>query len=269
MKRLIAVAVCILIALGGVFTCTSASAEQPPAAPKKKKNKQQPTPSSDPLYSLTLMRQGVVLMQQGRYDEAIVRFNEADKVAPGNATNSNMIGLCYLRKGELDKAFAYFDTALTLVPLFSDARNNRGTTYLAMGQYHLAEVDFVAVLGDSTYPHTKQVQYNLGLTYLGRGQLGAAEESFRRSIIPPDPVFDGYLQLATLAQRQGELERAKVFLEEAKLNFPEAIEVSLELGKVLILMGRDDEARPYLEQVIADEPSSEGAASARALLGVT
>jgi tetratricopeptide (TPR) repeat protein len=269
MKRLIAAAVCISIALAGVLSCSSARAEQPPAAPKKKKSKKTPTPASDPLYSLTLMRQGVVLMQQGRYDDALERFNEADRVAPGNATNANMIGLCYLRKQEFDKAFAYFDTALRLVPLFTDARNNRGATYLAMGQYHLAEVDFVAVLGDSTYPHAKQVNYNLGLTYLQRGQLGAAEESFRRSIIPPNPVFNGYMQLAALAQKQGELERSLVLLEEAKLNFPETIEVSFELGKVLTLMGRDDEARPYLEQVIADEPSSEAAASARTLLGVS
>jgi len=269
MKRLIAATVCISIALAGGLTCSNASAEQPPAAPKKKKSKKQPTPTTDPLYSLTLMRQGVVLMQQGRYDIALERFNEADRAAPGNATNANMIGLCYLRMGEFDKAFAYFDTALTLVPLFSDARNNRGTTYLAMGQYHLAEVDFMAVLGDSTYAHAKQVYYNLGLTYLLRGQLGAAEESFRYSIIPPDPVFDGYIQLSTLAQKQGEFERSIVLLEEAKLTFPEAIEVSIELGRVLTLMGRDDEARPYLEQVIADEPGSEAAATARALLDVS
>jgi len=262
MKRLIAATVCISIVLAGVLTCSTASAE-----PKKKKKK--PTPVNDPLYSLTLMRQGVVFMQQGRYDEALKRFKEADQVAPGNATNANMIGLCYLRTGEFDKAFAYFDTALRLVPLFTDARNNRGTTYLAMGQFHLAEVDFMAVLGDSTYPHAKQVNYNLGLTYLQRGQPGAAEESFRRSIIPPNPVFDGFMQLAALAQQQGELERSKVLLEEAKLNFPEAIEVSFELGKVLILMGRDDEARPYLEQVISDEPSSESAAAARTLLGAS
>jgi len=262
MKRLIATAVCISIALAGVLTCSTASAE-----PKKKKK--QPTPVNDPLYSLTLMRQGVVLMQQGLYDEALKRFNEADRIAPGNATNSNMIGLCYLRSGDFDKAFANFDNALRLVPLFTDARNNRGTTYLAMGQFHLAEVDFVAVLGDSTYPHAKQVNYNLGLTYIQRGQPGAAEESFRRSIIPPNPVFGGYMQLAALAQKQGELELSKVLLEEAKLNFPEATEVSFELGKVLILMGRDDEARPFLEQVISDEPGSDSAASARAMLGLS
>ncbi|MEJ2583289.1 MAG: hypothetical protein P8127_16930, partial [Acidobacteriota bacterium] len=94
------------------------------------------------------------------------------------------------------QALENFNQALELVPLFTDARNNRGATYLAMGQLHLAEVDFVAVLGDSTYPHAKQVNYNLGLTYLERSQHGAAEEAFRQAIIPPKPVFDAYLRLA-------------------------------------------------------------------------
>lgn len=269
MKRALAVAICSAMILTSISACSSASAEQPPATPKKKKSKKQPTPVADPLYSLTLMRQGVVLMQQGRYNDALERFHEADRMAPGNATNYNMMGLCHLYQGQFDQALPQFDHALELVPLFTDARNNRGATYLAMGQYHLAEVDFLAVLGDSTYPHAKQVHYNLGLTYLERGQLGAAEESFRRSIVKPNPVFDGYLQLSALSQRQGELERSKVLLEEAMLIFPDEIEVSLELGKVLILLGRDDEARPYLEQVIADEPSSELADSARALLGMS
>jgi tetratricopeptide (TPR) repeat protein len=268
MKRALSVMMCLVMVLMGLAACSSAAANQPPAAAKKKKSKKQQT-TADPLYSLSLMREGVVLMQQGRYETALERFQEADRVAPGNATNNNMMGLCYLQQGEFDQALVEFDKALHLVPLFTDARNNRGATYLAMRQYHLAEVDFVAVLGDSTYPYAKQVHYNLGLTYLERGQLGAAEESFRKSIVPPNPVFDGYLQLASLAQRQGELEHAVDLLEEAQLNFPEAIEVSLELGKVLLLLGRDEEARPYLEQVIADDPNSDFATSARNLLDVS
>lgn len=269
MKRLIAIAACVSMILTSVIACSTADAEQPPATPKKKKSKDETTQVSDPLYSLTLMRQGLVLMQQGRYDEALERFTQADKIAPGNATNYNMIGLCHLRQGRFDQALAQFDRALERVPLFTDARNNRGATYLAMGQYHLAEVDFIAVLGDSTYPHTKQVHYNLGLTYLERGQLGAAEENFRRAITLPNPVFDAYLRLAELAQRQGELDRSKALLEEAKVQFPERSEVSLELGKTLILMGRDDEARPYLEEVIANEPDSDLATSARNLLDLS
>ena len=268
MKRAFSVTMCVVMVLVFMATCSSAATEQSPAAAKKKKAKKQEA-AVDPLQSLSLMREGVVLMQQGRYDLALERFQEADRIAPGNATNNNMMGLCHLQQGHFDKALAEFNQALALVPLFTDARNNRGATYLAMRQYHLAEVDFVAVLGDSTYPHAKQVNYNLGLTHLERGHLGAAEESFRKSIAPPNPVFNGYLQLASLAQRHGELERSVVLLEEAQLNCPENIEVSLELGKVLILLGRDDEARPYLEQVIADDPNSDFATSAKNLLGVS
>jgi tetratricopeptide (TPR) repeat protein len=268
MNRVIAAATCAVMILTLALVCSSASAEQPPAAPKKK-SKKTPTPAADPLQSLTLMRQGLVLMQQGRYTDALERFNQANRIAPGNATNFNMMGLCHLRMRQFDKALEQFNNALGLVPLFTDARNNRGATYLAMGQYHLAEVDFIAVLGDSTYPHAKQVHYNLGLTYLERSQLGAAEENFRRAIVLPNPVYDAYLRLAEIGQRQGELERSRALLEEAQIEFPERPEIMLELGKVLILMGHDQEARPYLEQVIADQPDSEIAASARTLLGTT
>jgi tetratricopeptide (TPR) repeat protein len=267
MKPLIAVAACVSMIVTAVLFGSIASAEQPPAAPKKKKKEQ--APSIDPLYSLTLMRQGLVYMQQGRYDEALERFNEADRVAPGNATNYNMIGLCHLRKADFDQALENFDQAIRIQPDFTDARNNRGAAYLAMGQNHLAEVDFVAVLGDSTYPHFKQVHYNLGLTYMERNRLGAAEDHFRRAIALPNPVYDAYMRLSELAQRQGELDRSIALLEEAKLNFPEQTEVSFELGKALLLAGRDDEARPYLESVIADEPDSDFAASAKTLLGAS
>mgnify|MGYP001105501837 CR=1 FL=1 len=92
-------------------------------------------------------------------------------------------------------------------------------------------------------------------------------ENFRKAIALPNPVFDAYLQLARLAQRQGELERSKVLLEEARLQFPESTAVALELGKLFMLMGDAAAAQPYLERVIADAPDSAEAATARSLLG--
>jgi len=223
--------------------------------------------SGDPLYSLTLMRQASVLMQQGQFEKALENFREADRFAPGNATVHNMIGLCHLRMGSYDEALISFNRALQLIPDFTDARNNRGATYLAMGQFSLAEVDFFAVLSDSIYPYRKQVHYNLGMTYLQRSQLGAAEENLRKSIVEPNPVFNGYFRLAEIAQRQGRLETARDLLEEARLLHPERLEVSLALGQLLILMGHENEARPYLKQVIANQPNSDAADRARALLG--
>lgn len=254
---------CLLI----VTACASSNAEskQPGAPPP---TQQQAGSTDAPLQSLTYMRQGTVLMQQGRFQEALEAFQTADRIAPGNATNTNMIGLCYLSLGQLDQALKSFDEVLVKVPQFTDARNNRGATYLAMKQYHLAEVDFIAVLGDSTYPHRRQVYYNLGLTYLQRGQPGAAEENFRKSILPPNPVLNGFIQLAKLAEQQGQPERALTLLREAQLEFPDRTEVVFELGKLLLIMGEEDEARIYLEQVIADAPESTQAESARTMLGI-
>jgi tetratricopeptide (TPR) repeat protein len=259
-------AILAIAAIAISTACASSSTNGTPTQTQTKTQAQKPV-SSDPLYSLTLMRQGSVLLQQRRYQGALESFQQADRTAPGNATNKNMIGICFLRLGQYDQALLAFDQALQLVPGFTDARNNRGTTYLAMKQYRLAEVDFVAVLGDSTYSHRRQVYFNLGITYLQSSQTGAAEENFRRSIVQPSPVFGGYIQLAKIAEQHGELETARGFLEEAKLYFPEELEVPLELGKLLYLMGREDEARPYLEQVITDDPNSGFAATARTILG--
>ena len=270
MKRTIVTVLCLAIfAIVAIIRPATAgdAGSAPPANDKKKKSSKKNQTAADPLDALTLMRQGSVLMQQGRYDEAIKTFEQADRISPNNATVHNMLGMCSLRLGTFDDALTSFDSALRLIPGFTDARNNRGVTYLAMGQYHLAEVDFIAVLGDSTYPHRKQVYFNLGLTYLRRDQLGAAEDNFRRAIIVPNPVAEAYVQLAGIAQRQGELEIAEDLLLEAIFNFSERTDLSFELGKLLMIMGRDDEARPYLERVIADAPGSDAASMARSLLG--
>lgn len=265
MRRLIALLVCLFIATGPAIAAANGGSSLD--AGKKKKKQQEQEAITDPLYALTLMRQGSVMMQQGRVEEALTQFNEADKLAPGNATVYNMIGLCYMRLSEYDKALTAFDQAIRLIPGFTNARNNRGAIYLELGQYHMAEVDFIAVLGDSTYPHRKQVHYNLGMTYLQRDQFGAAGENFRKAIILPDPVFEAYLRLSEIAQRHGEMGSALDLLEEARFNFPDRLEGSLELGKLLLIMDREDEARPYLQQVVEDAPGSESAATARSLLG--
>ena len=237
------------------------------ASPGPKKNKKNKKKDFDPLAAQALMRQGYVFMQQDRYEEAIERFREADQVAPGNATIYNMIGLCHLSLEQHDKALANFDHALQLIPGFTDARNNRGSTYLALQQYRMAEVDFIAVLSDSTYPHRQKVFYNLGITYLGRGQIGAAEENFEKAISANPVVFEAYLRLAEIAHAQGRTDSALRLLEDARLEHPERLDGTLAYGRLLMEAGRPDEARPYLEDVIASAPNSVLAEQARELLG--
>jgi len=255
MRRL--AATLLVVSLVPLLACSSGGSRKPPGSSSDESN---------PLYSFTLMRQGSVLLQQGNYEEALKRLEEADRHRPGNASVYNMIGLCHLRMGAYDLALASFNRALDYIPAFTDARNNRGATYLAMGQNHLAEVDFVSVLSDPTYPHRWQAYYNLGMTYLQRGQPGAAEENFRQAANAASPVFDAFLRLAEIAQQQGRTEAAIQWLEEAHFKFPERSEGSMELGRLLWHLGRCPEARPYLERVISADPGSQMATDARSML---
>ena len=256
----------VLLTLAVQGCSSTASTAGQAKSPAEQTKKSQQSAAKDPLASLTLMRQGSVLLQQEQYQQAIDKFQEADRVAPGNATVHNMIGLCNLQLGQYDKALLSFNTALDYAPSFTDARNNRGTTYLALGQLRLAEVDFLAVLGDSTYPHRYQVYYNLGSTYFQQGQLGAAEENLRKAVTAPFPVLEAYLRLAEVYRDQGRDADAVELLEEAVLRFPDRTDVSFALGKLLVELGRPAEARPHLEKVISKEPGSERAHQAAALL---
>ena len=219
-----------------------------------------------PMYAVTLQRQGSVLLQQRRYKEALQQFQEAQRLQPGNPSVYNMIGLCHMRIGDLEQALASFDSALLRAPAFTDARNNRGAVYLALGQHQLAEVDFMAVLGDSTYPHRTEVYFNLGMTFLRRNQLGPAEENLRRAVVASTPVFEAFRQLSEIERRRGNLDGSLSWLEEAALKFPDRPEASLELGRVLIELGRPEEARKPLDQIINQDPRSPAADQARALL---
>ncbi|HQL29446.1 MAG TPA: tetratricopeptide repeat protein [Thermoanaerobaculales bacterium] len=257
----------LLLASAALLGCSStASAPGTQGAADGPTKKQQQAAENDPLASLTLMRQGSVLVQQEQYQQAIEKFLEANRVAPGNPVVHNMLGLCHLQLRQYDKALSSFNTALDLAPSFTDARNNRGTTYLALGQLRLAEVDFLAVLGDSTYPHRYQVYYNLGAAYSQQGQLGAAEENLRKAVTAPFPVFEAYIRLAEVFRQQGRDAEAVELLEEAELRFPDRPEAAFALGRMLADLGRIEEARPYLEKVIAKEPGSERARQAAALL---
>jgi len=249
------------------FALISGSFSTAAASPEPKKNKKKN--EIDALAAQSMMRQGFVFMQQAKYEEAMERFRAADKENPGNATVYNMIGLCYLSLENPQDALVNFDIALQLIPGFTDARNNRGSTYLALEQYRMAEVDFIAVLSDSTYPHRWKVFYNLGLTYLGRGQVGAAEENFQKAITSSIPVFEAYLRLAEIAVMQGRTDSALSLLEEARIKYPERLDGVLAYGRLLVEIGRPNEARPYLEDVVASDPRSPLADEARRLLGQT
>jgi len=256
-------------ALAGLLTACSSTrtaTEQPEAPPPVRPPASEDENTSATLQSLSMMREGAVLLDQGRYEEALKQFQTANRLAPGNPTAYNMMGMCYLRMEQFDRALGAFSDALKLAPSYTDARNNRGVAYLSLEQFRMAEVDFLAVLSDPTYPHRWQAYYNLGMTYLQLGEMAAAEENIRRAVTAPAPVFEAYLRLGEIHESRGEDVVAIDLYEEASLKFPQRIEATLALGKLYARQGRMDEAEPLLERVIASQPRSDMAREAARIL---
>src|SRR5690606_24430669 len=51
---------------------------------------------------------GVIYAKQGKLDEALTKFLEAEKIAPSEPAVKNNIGAIYMRKGDKEKALSYY-----------------------------------------------------------------------------------------------------------------------------------------------------------------
>jgi tetratricopeptide (TPR) repeat protein len=69
-------------------------------------------------------KHGADLYRHGRYDEAILQFNEAIKTSPNYAIAYNNRGLAFAVKGDLESAASDFAQALRINPYYYDAQFN-------------------------------------------------------------------------------------------------------------------------------------------------
>lgn len=222
--------------------------------------------ADNPLAPTMLMQQGQTLVQEGRVDEGITRYQQALSLQPENPTTYNLLGLAELKRGNLTKAVQWFNEALLRAPTYSDARNNRGAAYARLGQFSQAEADFLQVLGDREYANRAGVYFNLGSLYLARGNLAGAEDNLRKAAAPSGPV-EAFLLLGEVEQRLNKLDSAESVLREGLSRAPERVDLTLALAITLERQGRKDEARTYFQKVVALAPSSPEAKEARAHLG--
>jgi tetratricopeptide (TPR) repeat protein len=140
------------------------------------------------------------------------------------------------------------------------ADNRSGAALAAFG---LAATD-AAVAGDAGLRAI--VETDRARAMVMQGSEGEAE-----AVLAAARSFDAqnafaWLLSATLARRLGKLDEAQGYIETAAALSPDYPEVGLEAGVIAMLQGREDAARASWESVVAIEPGSEAAATARSYL---
>jgi tetratricopeptide (TPR) repeat protein len=83
----------------------------------------------------TPLDEGVRLIREGRFDQALPRLEEAHRLAPRDATIENLLGIAETQLNHPDKAASHYRNAIRLAPSQAAPHRNLGVNLLTAKQY--------------------------------------------------------------------------------------------------------------------------------------
>jgi Tfp pilus assembly protein PilF len=123
---------------------------------------------------------GMLLMIEGRLDEASAHFSEAIRFKPDNAVAHSNLGLVLARGGRTNDALAHYEEALRIDPEQADAHFNLGLALAKLGRGDEALVHLQAAV--RSRPDRGQFRRVLGSTLAERGQLADAIAQYQAAL---------------------------------------------------------------------------------------
>jgi type IV pilus assembly protein PilF len=195
-------------------------------------------------------------MTRGQYEIALEKLKRAVESDNSYAPAHTMLAVLYETLGEEENAGKHFEAAVKAAPNSGDANNNFGTFLCRTGKPERADRYFLAALDDPFYQTPEAALGNAGACAIQRGDLEQAETYLRQSLAY-DPNFpDALLSLAALNYEQGELLRARAFLQR----FDGASEMTAEsllLGyRIESGLNNPEDAMRYRSELIQQFPSA-------------
>ena len=164
---------------------------------------------------------GVVLAQQGNYEQAVENYHKAIQDYPDYAEAYYNLGIALQKLGQSDEAIISYRQALKLNPDYAKAYLNLGATLMDAGRSDEAVLYFNKTI--QLNPDSVEAYNNLGQLFLSQGKLDEAIGYFRRALqiepdyvlslgglakilaTHPDPNIRDPLQAISLAERAAEL----------------------------------------------------------------
>ncbi|MYC69347.1 MAG: tetratricopeptide repeat protein [Gemmatimonadetes bacterium] len=208
---------------------------------------------------------GIVLYEQGRYEEALDAYRVAAAQLPDYDKIHVNLGMVLKELSRFEEAETYFRRAISLNPQTENTYHRLGNVLYEQGRYEEAlEATHIAI---KQAPNSSEIHTNLGAILKALGRFEEAETHFRRAIALDPQVGDAYLNLGTALYEQSRYEEAleatRIAVEQASV-FSQA---HTNLAEILSKLGRYDEAMNALAQAVALDPSSSQAAELHFRMG--
>ena len=146
----------------------------------------------------------------GRYDQALLVYQDAIKKDVRNGRLLSRIGDLCLRKGDKDQAISAYEKAAQYNPADYESQVNLATAYLEKGKAADAERVFRWVLTTEDYAPAHN---GLGLIAIQRRDATAARVEFERAVALDPDLVEAQLNLGLIYKMAGDLPRAKLCFE--------------------------------------------------------
>jgi len=213
-----------------------------------------------PLLSASLMRAitetnlATALQAQGRYDEALVHYQQAlahqDDYAPAYLN----MGTALRAQGRVDEAIAAYQRALDLRPEYPDARFNLANAELAKGDPDTAIQQFREALKRD--PASVETHTNLAIALEGRGDLIGAIAEFREAVRLSPRLSRSHRNLGNALANAGDARGAVEALSQAVSMDESDADARYDLGSLLLQLEQFPAAVAQFEAAVKRNPNA-------------
>ena len=193
------------------------------------------------------------LIQQGRYDEGLVRLEDLEVKQPALKGLSHELGIGYYKKGDYLKAVEYFKKAQQENPNDNEAVQLTGLSYYLAGRPADAIPLIEKVQG--WYPSANvDASYVLGICYIQTKDYPGARGAFAKMYgVPPDSAAS-YLFTARMLLRQDFEPPAEEYAHEAAKIDPKLPLVHYLLGELYLFQSKIPESIAEFQKELEINP---------------
>ncbi len=195
-------------------------------------------------------------LERGATGDAREAFAQAVRRNPGNVDALNGEGRLFLDEGRYAEALARFDTALKSAPSSPETIGNDAEAKLALERLEDAKQQLTAAR--ERFPKSVPILLVLGKVEQRLGNGDAAEADLRAAIAGADPgrqdALLPYVALSELLSARGRLNEAGAVLHEAGKTLPPSAALERAFGEVSELQGDYDAAIADYRSALARTP---------------
>ncbi|ACK65880.1 TPR repeat-containing protein [Rippkaea orientalis PCC 8801] len=205
-----------------------------------------------------LARMALQLVQENRYDEALLAFQEILEQDPNTKQAHLGIGRIYLKQKDYQGALTHFQTARNLDPMMVQASLAIGNAYYELKQLELSMQAFQDAVNID--PSDATGYLGIGRVLIKQKQYPQAKEQLQKALVLNPQLILARLLMAQIYQEQGDIDQAITEIESVlKLN-PTLSNAYQGLGNLYLKQEKYALARKNFEQAQQLNPKIPAAA---------